>query len=217
MRNERVKEISLTAVFTAIVLVLGLVPFLGYIPITPMVGFTIIHIPVLIGAAVGGKRVGGFLGLVFGLTSLFVAWTRPAGLLDPIFTNPLVSVLPRFLFGFYAYDLLQLLQTKIKNNTLSDILYFVIMTALHSIVVVSLMYISGVNYLYFDVYGLASGLTRQGTLDVLGGLSNYLIGGSSVFGFLLTILVFNSLLEIALCAIIGVPVSRTLKTALNTK
>ena len=116
MRNERVTELTLTAVLTAIVLVMGLVPNFGYISISPMVGFTIIHIPVLIGAYVGGRRVGGFLGLVFGLTSLFVAWTRPVGALDPIFTNPLVSLLPRFLVGFFAYDVLQFFRKTIKKE-----------------------------------------------------------------------------------------------------
>lgn len=215
MRNERVKELSLTAVLTAVVLILGLVPFLGYIPITPLVGFTTIHIPVLIGAYVGGRRVGGFLGLVFGLTSLFVAWTRPIGALDPIFTNPLVSVLPRFLIGYFAFDVLQFLKHRIKRERVSAALFFVVMTSLHSILVISLMYIAGVNYWYFDVYGIAANLTREITASTLGGVSNYLIGGSSIFGFLLTIVVFNSLLEIVMCTLIGTPVVNRLKKALN--
>lgn len=215
MRNERVKELTLTAVLTAIVLVLGLVPNLGYIPITPMVGFTIIHIPVLIGAYLGGRKVGGFLGLVFGLTSLFVAWTRPAAALDPIFTNPLVSVLPRFLIGFFAYDVLQLLKRGIKNNYVSDILFFTVMTFIHSLLVVGLLYIVGVNYWYFDIYGIAEELTREGTLGVIDFVADYFIGGNSFFGFLLTVLVLNSALEMIMCALVGTPVVNRLKFALN--
>lgn len=203
MRNERVKEMSLTAVLTAIVLVLGLVPNLGYIPITLMVGFTIIHIPVFIGAYVGGRRVGGFLGLVFGLTSLFVAWTRPAGALDPIFTNPLVSVLPRFLVGYFAYDVLQFINKRIENKTIGASIFFIVMTFLHSVLVITLLYIMGVNYWYFDVYNIAEELTREGTVGVIGFVTDYFIGGSSFFGFLLTILAVNSLLEMVVCSIVG--------------
>ena len=216
MRDKRVKELTLTAVLTAIVLILGLVPNLGYIPITPMVGFTIIHIPVLIGAYVGGRRVGGFLGLVFGLTSLFVAWTRPQGALDPIFTNPLVSVLPRFLVGFFAYDVLNLLRRGIKNNYVSDVLFFIVTTLLHSLLVVGALYVVGINYWYFDIYGIAEELTREGTVGVLDFVTNYFVGGNSFFGFLFTILLVNSVLEMFMCALIGTPVVNRLKQALNT-
>ena len=110
MSNFKTRELTLTAVLTAVILVLGLIPNLGYVSVSPMVGFTTIHIPVFIGAYFGSRKVGGFLGLVFGFTSLFVAFTRPVGLLDPVFTNPLVSVLPRFLVGFFAYDVLQFIK-----------------------------------------------------------------------------------------------------------
>lgn len=215
MRNERVKELSLTAVLTAIVLAMGLIPFLGYIPITPMVGFTLIHIPVFIGAYVGGRRVGGFLGLVFGLTSLYVAWTRPAGFLDPIFTNPLVSVLPRFLVGFFAVDVLNLFKRFVKRSYIQDALFFVSMTFIHSIVVIALMYIAGKNFWYADVYGIAEELTREGTITVLDYVSGFLVGGTSIFGFLFTLLICNSLIEMALCAIVGTQVVKRLKIAVQ--
>lgn len=214
MQNTRTQELTLIAVLTAVVLIMGLVPNLGYISVTPMVGFTIIHIPVLIGAYFGSRRVGGFLGLVFGLTSLFVAWTRPTGALDPIFTNPFVSVLPRFLIGFFAYDVLHFLKDKIKLKFAADATFFAVMTLLHSVLVISLLYIAGVNYLYFDVYGIAEALTRETTLGVIDFVATY-FGGASFFGFLLTILAVNSVLEIVVCALIGVPVVDRLKHALN--
>ncbi len=217
MTNLRTREITLTAVLTAIILVMGLVPNFGYVPITPMVGFTIIHIPVFIGAYYGGRKVGGFLGLVFGLTSLFVAFTRPGGLLDPIFTNPLVSVLPRFLVGFFAYDVLQFFRNKIQKGIVVDVLFFGTMTLLHSFLVITLLYISGVNFWYFDIYGIAEELTREGTLGVMDYVANYFVGGSSFFGFLLTIVLVNSLLEVVMCVLVGAPVVNRLKVALNIK
>jgi len=216
MNNTRTQELTLTAVLTAIVLILGLVPNIGYISITPMVGFTIIHIPVFIGAYFGSRRVGGFLGLVFGLTSLFVAWTRPTGALDPIFTNPLVSVLPRFFVGFIAYDVLHFLRRTIKRSVVVDVTFFAVMTVMHSILVISLLYLAGISYFYFDVYGIAEALTRETTLGVIDYVATY-FGGASFLGFLLTILAVNSILETLMCALVGAPIADRLKKAMNTE
>lgn len=215
MKNFSTKELTLTAVLTAIVLVMGLVPAFGFIPLTPMVGFTIIHIPVLVGAYFGGRKVGGFLGLVFGLTSLFVAFTRPSGLLDPIFTNPLVSVLPRFLFGFFAYDVLTFLKGKIKQGYLATAAYFGTMTLIHSVLVITFLYIAGVNFWYFDIYGISEELTREGTVFVIDYVADYFVGGASFFGFLLTIVTVNSLLEIAIAIVVGTPLATRLESALD--
>ncbi|MEC9485027.1 MAG: ECF transporter S component [Candidatus Izemoplasma sp.] len=214
MQNLRVKEITLTAVLTAIIIVLGAVPQLGFIQITPMVGLTIIHIPVFIGAYFGGRYVGGFLGFVFGFTSFLVALTRPSAPLDPVFTNPLVSILPRFLVGFFAIDVLHFFQKRFKQQYLADGLYFAVMTILHSVLVVTLLYIAGVNYWYLDVYGIAEGITRDSTLGAIEFVSNYFIGGS-IFGFFVTILIVNSLLEIAACVLVGTPISNRLKVAIK--
>lgn len=217
MSNFNTREITLTAVLSAVILVLGFIPNLGYVSVSPMVGFTTIHIPVFIGAYFGSRKVGGFLGLVFGFTSLFVAFTRPVGLLDPIFTNPLVSVLPRFLVGFFAYDVLHFIKKRITNKLSGDILFFTSMTLIHSFLVITLLYIMGVNYWYFDIYGISEGLTREGTLSVIDYVAKYFIGGNSFFGFLLTIVLVNSLLEVAMCAIVGSSVVNRLKVALNIK
>lgn len=217
MSNFNTREITLTAVLSAVILVLGFIPNLGYVSVSPMVGFTTIHIPVFIGAYFGSRKVGGFLGLVFGFTSLFVAFTRPVGLLDPIFTNPLVSVLPRFLVGFFAYDVLHFIKKRITNKLSGDILFFTSMTLIHSFLVITLLYIMGVNYWYFDIYGISEGLTREGTLGVIDYVAKYFIGGNSFFGFLLTIVLVNSLLEVAMCAIVGSSVVNRLKVALNIK
>lgn len=206
MKRFNTRELTLTAIFTAIVVVLGLVPNLGFITINPFVGFTIIHIPILIGGYYGGRRVGGFLGTVFGLMSLFVAFTRPTGALDPIFTNPLVSVLPRFLIGYFAYDVLTFFRKVIPNTIGSDAAFFGTMTLLHSILVVSLMYIVGINYWYFDVYGISEALTREGTVGTIDFIAQYFIGGT-IFGFFITILIFNSLLEIVAGVLVGVPIA----------
>lgn len=215
MRNMSTKELTLTAVLSAIVLVMALVPNFGFITVTPFVGFTIIHIPILIGAFYGGRKVGGFLGALFGITSMFVAFTRPAAALDPIFTNPLVSILPRFLIGYFAVDVLNLYKKWVSNVHLQNSLFFGTMTLLHSLLVIPLLYIAGLNYWYFDVYGVAEELTREGTLGTVSFISDYFIGGTGVFGFLVTLFILNSLLEIVMAVVVGVPVATRLESALD--
>lgn len=217
MKNFSTKELTLTGILTAIVIVLGLVPNLGFISVTPFVGFTIIHIPILIGAYYGGRKVGGFLGFVFGVMSFYVAFTRPVGALDPIFTNPLVSILPRFLIGFFAYDVLQFFRKLVKQGLLADGLFFATMTLIHSILVITLLYVVGINYWYFDVYNLSEALTREGTVGTIDYIAQYFVGGGTIFGFLVTIMVLNSLLEIVAAVLVGVPVADRLKVILKSE
>ena len=68
MKNEKTYELVLTALFTAIIVIMAFTP-LGYIPLV-VINATIIHIPVILGALFLGPKKGAFLGFVFGLTSL---------------------------------------------------------------------------------------------------------------------------------------------------
>ncbi len=101
--NRKILLLVYLAVLTGITLLLGFTP-LGYIKLG-LISITIVHIPVLVGAALFGPLFGGFLGLVFGLTSLAQA---P---IDPIFSlilaeSPLLLVtcciVPRILMGLIA-------------------------------------------------------------------------------------------------------------------
>ena len=101
------KSLVLTALMTAITILLAYTP-LGMIP-TPMVSASISHVPTIILAILEGPFAGALMGCIFGLCTLIKAFTMPAGVLDPLFMNPLVSVLPRILIGltsYYSYRLL---------------------------------------------------------------------------------------------------------------
>lgn len=102
MPQSRTRKIVVTAVLSAITIVLGLLPFGGYIPFAG-ISITILTIPVIIGAILEGPIVGAGIGLIFGLTSLYQAATAPKSPLDPLFVNPLLSVLPRMLIGPVAW------------------------------------------------------------------------------------------------------------------
>jgi uncharacterized membrane protein len=102
MPQNRTRKIVVTAVLSAVTIVLGLLPFGGYIPFFG-ISITILAIPVIIGAILEGPIVGAGIGLIFGLTSMYQAATAPKSPLDPLFVNPLLSVLPRMLIGPVAW------------------------------------------------------------------------------------------------------------------
>lgn len=103
MKNEKyfnIRKLTVIGVLGAISVVLGMTP-LGFIPVGPTRA-TIMHIPVIIGAIIEGPIVGAFVGLIFGLFSIYQAITAPTPV-SFVFLNPLVSVLPRILIGIVAY------------------------------------------------------------------------------------------------------------------
>ena len=181
MTNKRTKEIALTGVFGAIILVMALVPWLGYIQLG-VVALTIIHIPVLIGGAAGGKRVSIYLGLIFGLSSLMIALLRPVLPSDFIFQNPLVSVLPRILFGYVAYLLYELFNKKVGNNLVATMISFILSTIAHTIMVLVMFWIFGVE--------------------------NAALSG--IFAWIWGILLSNGFFEAIIAAVIGAPIANRL-------
>jgi uncharacterized membrane protein len=101
MPQDRTRKIVITGVLGAISMFLGLTP-LGFIP-WGGVSLTTMHIPVILGAVLEGPVVGLVVGLIFGVFSMIRAALAPNGPLDPAFTNPLISVLPRLFIGPVAW------------------------------------------------------------------------------------------------------------------
>jgi uncharacterized membrane protein len=120
MKKSSIKDLTLTSVLAAIILVLIFVPYIGFIPLG-VLSLTIIHIPVLIGVFLLPKRYAIFLGLIFGLGSWIRAIILPQTILDPAFQNPLVSVVPRIIFAIVAaflFDLFKWIERKMKDSDL---------------------------------------------------------------------------------------------------
>lgn len=111
MQNERVRKIVVAGALSAIAVILGLTR-LGFIPWVTGVSLTIMHIPVIIGAVLEGPLVGVAIGLIFGVSSLIQASVNPTGPGDALFTNPLVSVLPRLFIGPVAWLVFSSLKKK---------------------------------------------------------------------------------------------------------
>jgi len=151
-RKVNVRRMAVISVLSAISIVLSMIPFVGYIPLGP-VKATIMHVPVIIGAVVEGPLVGAAVGLIFGLTSLFKAFTEPT-ITSFCFMNPVVSVLPRILIGVVAYYVYTLIYKISKKVYVSGFVAGVIGSLTNTIGVMGLIYI-----IYAEKYMQAIGQT----------------------------------------------------------
>jgi uncharacterized membrane protein len=129
MKNEKTYELVLTALFTAIIVIMAFTP-LGYIPLV-VINATIIHIPVILGALFLGPKKGAFLGFIFGMTSFinntFKAATASAFVFSPvlaynvagisgIFKSLYICFVPRILVGIVPYFAYILIRRALKGE-----------------------------------------------------------------------------------------------------
>lgn len=193
-RNKRVFEMAAGAVFLTIILLLTFLP-IGYItlPFFPLVGGTLLHIPVLVAAIFFGKKMGVTTGLMFGISSWIYALIRAALPIEFTFQNPLVSVLPRVLFAYFTY-LFYVLLSKRMNERASVALSAGLGTILHALLVVLMIIIFG-----------------QGRIEeVFGSVSL-----QNIWILIYTTLVFNTILETILAVLLVTPIVMALKSYTN--
>ena len=153
-KKLNVRRMTVISILSAVSIVLSMIPFVGYIPLGP-VKATIMHVPVIIGAVIEGPVVGAAVGLIFGLTSLFKAFTEPTITSFCRFCkcfNPIISVLPRVLIGIVAYYVYTGIHKLTKRIYLSGFIAGVVGSLTNTIGVMGLIYI-----LYADRYMKAIG------------------------------------------------------------
>ena len=75
MEKISTRQIALYGLFIALVFLLGFTP-LGYIYL-PLASITTVHIPVIVGSYILGRKGGAVLGFFFGLTSLIKCFITP--------------------------------------------------------------------------------------------------------------------------------------------
>lgn len=112
------RNLVITGMMLSLTLILTFTP-LGFIQVPP-ISITIMHLPVIIAGVVAGPISGFIVGLGMGLASMFRALTS-ANIADKLFTNPLISVLPRVFIGitaYYSYTLVKQLLMKLKQSDL---------------------------------------------------------------------------------------------------
>jgi len=115
-----VRRMAVIGILSAMSIGLNFTP-LAFVLIPGLpVQITLMHVPVIIGAILEGPLVGAFIGLIFGLFSLYTAAITPIPIAFA-FLNPLVSVVPRILIGIVAYYVYALFMGlfKQKNHSLS--------------------------------------------------------------------------------------------------
>lgn len=113
MKGFGTRQIVVSGALGAVAVVMAMTP-LGYLPWFGGASLTIMHIPVIIAAVLEGPVAGTVVGLIFGVTSMVKAATAPVGPLDPLFANPLVSVLPRLFIGIAAWLVYRLFRGKLS-------------------------------------------------------------------------------------------------------
>lgn len=187
--NLRIAQLG---VMSALIIVMTFVPFLGYISYGGL-SITLIHIPVIIGACVLGVKGGVVLGAVWGITCIIKAATSPVAITDPLFTNPLVSLLPRVIAGLVAGLVFSLISKKLKKHHLASILSAI------SACLTNTVFVMGSLYL---VYGNTSDAAKLGIVQFdLGSFIYFIL---AAFGT-------NAIFEMIIGVVVAVPVSHALR------
>lgn len=176
MKNKKTFDIVLTAFFLGIMILMSVVPFLGFIPIGPL-NATILHVPVIIGSVILGPRLGAFLGTSFGVMSVINATTRPSALsfvfspFIPIIGTShgswkalLVALVPRILVGIVPYYVYKFGQRFFKGKTNSIALFLAGIAGglTNTLLVMNLIY-----FLFKDSYGQ---IIKKGADQVYGAI-----------------------------------------------
>lgn len=103
MKKNKIFELTLTSVFAGIILLMSLVPQLGYITIVPGASLTLVHIVVFVGIFILPLKYALLLGLVHGLGSWFAALLYAQNPFDYAFQMPLIPIIPRILTALAAF------------------------------------------------------------------------------------------------------------------
>lgn len=194
MQKKSLFHFTLTALFTAVLLVMDFTP-LGYIT-TGAFSITLMTVPVAIGAICLGPLSGAILGGVFGLTS-FLQCFGIGFLIDPsgalmLDASPLATVLvcfvPRIVTGFLCGLIFSGLSRSQKCSFLSYPLACAAVPVLNTF-----LFISGYVLLF----------------------RNTLLAKTAVKTVFLSVLSLNFLIEFSVTFIVGTAVSRILMKYLN--
>lgn len=164
MQNSKNKTLRLTllGVLSAIIIIQTFVPFLGYIPLG-VLNITIIPVTVIVAAIVLGPKEGAIIGGIWGLIVFIRAYTMPTSPMAAyVFTNPIISILPRILIGLlagYAYNGF----TKLKmRRSLALVLSGVIGSLVNTVLVLGLIYV-----FYKEVYASVSNIANDQVIGAL--------------------------------------------------
>ncbi|MBO5459924.1 MAG: ECF transporter S component [Lachnospira sp.] len=185
-RAAKTTDLVTTAMFTAIIIAMAFVPYLGYIPLGFM-NATIIHIPVIIGAVLLGPKKGAFLGAVFGLTSMINNTFNPnltSFVFSPFYSlgdmhgnaaSLVICFVPRILVGVVAYYVYVGVSKLIKSKKNGNAAALAVAGAAGSLTN-TLLVMNGIYFLFGESYASAKGIA----IDALYGVILGVIGTQGV-------------------------------------
>lgn len=175
--DKKIREMTQTALLMAVIVLLALVPAIGYIPVGP-IRATTIHIPVIIGAILLGPKRGALLGFVFGLTSLAVNTLTPTAasfVFSPFIPvpgtgggNPLaliIALIPRTLIGVVAGLVFWAFEKHKGPRTLACIL-----AGFAGSMTNTLLVMGGIYLFFGKSYAEINNLTYEALLGFIGGV-----------------------------------------------
>ena len=195
-RKEQIFKITLTAVLTALTIIISFLPIK-----TLGLEITLTVIPIAVGAIIGGKYVGLFLGTAFGVTSfLQCLGYSPFGLMmfqiNPYLTF-LVCVPTRMLAGFLTGYVNELI-VKLNKKEIANIVACVMMPILNTLFFMSVLVICFYNTEYIQGF--------VGKLNALNPVH-----------FIILFVGINGLVEIIVGILVSFPTVKALQHSLRIK
>jgi uncharacterized membrane protein len=166
--NSRNKtfRLVLRAVLLAIIIVQSMVPWLGFIPLG-FISLTIIHITVIVAAVVLGVKDGMLIGLFWGIATMIRAYAMPTTPFDTlVFTNPIISVVPRVLVGLVAGAVFYWLYKKNHAIVLSSAVAAVLGSLTNTVLVLGFM-----GIFYTNATAAAYGVDASLLMKTLAGIA----------------------------------------------
>lgn len=208
MTTKKTYQMVLTALFTAIIIMMAFVPYVGYINLV-VIKATLIHVPVIIGSIMLGPKKGGFLGFVFGCTSLINNTFNPSllsfafspfyslGEIGGNFWSIIICFVPRILVGVVPYFVYVGIRKLFKEKGAGDWIALpvagVVGALTNTLLVMNLIY-----FCFCDEFAAA----KQ-------------IAADAVYGAILGIIAANGIPEAIVAAVLTTAVCKALKRYLR--
>ncbi|RVU71669.1 MULTISPECIES: ECF transporter S component [Lactobacillus] len=196
MKRKETLNLTITALFAAILLLQTFVPNIGYVRLIPALpAITTIPLTIAIYASIMGPKSGLLFGLFWGITRLVLAYTQPGDMVSlMLFQNPLISLVPSILAGWFP----GLIVNRMQQHKLSYVLSGLTTSLTNTVFVIGLTSLLFMNH--------AATLLRY-----LGNTS----GSQSLLVVLVTALGFNGIVEAIFTAIVTPIIALPLNTILK--
>jgi len=192
------RQIALYGLFIALVFLLGFTP-LGFIYL-PMASVTTVHIPVIVGGYILGRKGGAVLGFFFGLTSFIQCFITPDATaaivlgtatgfgLYNLLLIAAILFLPRVLTGFFSASIYDIAKKKGVNDGVAMGISAFIGSMTNTV-----FYLGGLYLLAFEQ-----------TAEIMG------VAGEALLSLLLGIVALNGVIEAIAAVIISVAAGKAI-------